>query len=50
MFETQDRVHPGGAAHALDAEALAAQLFGGLETWIGAYRMRELAGDRGENF
>jgi hypothetical protein len=42
MFEAQDRVHPGGAAHALDAEALAAQLLGGLETRIGEHRMVSL--------
>jgi hypothetical protein len=49
MLEGEDRVHPGAAADALDAESLAAQLFRGFEAGVGNDRVRELARDRGKD-
>src|SRR5262245_66002068 len=46
MLKRENGMHPCAATHALNTEAFAAQLLGGLEIGAADNRMRQLARDR----
>ena len=50
MLEPENGMHPGAAAHALDAEALAAQLFSAFKVRAGDHHVGQLARNGRENF